>query len=78
MRRRISAHDDGMTGSSSTAATRTASATSNSTASRRAALAGSFASFHGAVSAMNSLAASTIWNAAATPSCSANASIAVR
>ena len=64
-RRRISAADFGMIGSSRMPATRTASATSNSTWLRRAAFFSSRASAHGSVSAMYSLAASTMRNAAA-------------
>ena len=70
MRRRISAHDAGITGSSSTAAMRTASATSDSTCVSRSA-APCLASVHGSVSAMNSLVASTSPNAADAASCSA-------
>ena len=55
-RRRISRLDAGMIGVSSTAASRIASAASNSTCVRRSACAGSLASAHGAVAAMNSLA----------------------
>ena len=64
-RRRISAADFGITGSSRIAATRTASATSNSTCDSSPARVSSRAIAQGSVLAMNSLAASTIWNAAA-------------
>ena len=63
---------------SSTAARRIASAASNSTCDSRSAGAGSLASVHGAVAAMNSLAPSISRNAAAAPSCSAKRSIAAR
>ncbi len=77
-RRRISRADAGITGSSRIAATRTASATSKSTCVRRSRLAGSLARAQGSVLAMNSLAASISPKTAATPSSSANASIARR
>ena len=57
-RRRISRLDAGMIGDSSTAARRIASAASNSTCVKRSACDCSFASAHGAVSAMWTFAAS--------------------
>ena len=70
--------DEGITGVSKTAASRIASAASNKTCDNRSAADGSFASFHGAVCAMNSLVASINRNAAAAPSWTASPSIAWR